>query len=160
MLRPESQMGQMLRHDLRFGILNWIGIIDQLSTTQANRLLSNTALPFTQFITLNHFSHRPTEGKTVSGIARAMQLPQPGVSKTVQKLLDKGFLAGQIDPADTRSRLLLLTEAGSDANAQAIAWLTPALRRTFNEWSDADMMTLFGLLDRLKKFLDADRLDG
>lgn len=157
MARPESQMGRALRSDLRFGILNWVGIINQLTTTQANRLLAATELPFTQFIMLNHFSHRPDEGKTVSRIAQAMQQPQPGITKTVQKLLRKEFLRTAANPDDGRSKQLFLTDAGSAAHAQAIEYLGPGFRATFAEWSDEDMMTLFALLDRLKTYLDDNR---
>ena len=153
-------MGQALRHDLRFGILNWVGIINQLTTTQANRLLANTELPFTQFIMLNHFSHRPDAGKTVSAIARAMQQPQPGTTKTVQKLLAKSFLRTETNANDGRSKQLFFTDAGREAHARALEHLAPGFRAALADWSDEDMMACFALLDRLKTYLDDHRLQG
>ena len=159
MTTGEPRVGRALRHDLRFGILTWVGIINQLTTTQANRLLANTELPFTQFIMLNHFSHQPDEGKTVSGIARAMQQPQPGTTKTVQKLLAKGFLNTAPNPADGRSQQLFLTDSGHAAHAAAIGRLAPGFASAFADWNDEDMMALFALLDRLKSYLDDNRLE-
>jgi len=160
MKRPESRIGQALRHDLRFGILNWVGIINQLTTTQANRLLAYTELPFTQFIMLNHFSHRPDEGKTVSGVAQALQQPQPGTTKTVQKLLAKGSLRSEISNNDARSKQLFLTETGIEAHARALEYLSPGFRAAFADWSDEDMMACFKLLDRIKTYFDDNRLEG
>ena len=61
-----------------------------------------------QFVMLNHFSHRPDEAKTVTSVARALQQPQPGVTKTVQKLVAKGWLRGRSSEGDGRSKLLML----------------------------------------------------
>lgn len=143
--------------DLRFRILNWIGIIDQLATTRANRQLQHLDLPFPQFVLLNHFSHRPQEAKTVTAIARAMQQPQPGITKTVQKLVAKGYLAETPSADDARSKLLRLTAKGQAAHRQAIACLIPALTPAFADWKEADLKLLFRLLDRLKIYLDANR---
>ena len=68
-------------------IFNWIGIIDQLATARAEHTLADLKLPFPQFVMLNHFSHRPHEAKTVTAVASALQQPQPGVTKTIQKLI-------------------------------------------------------------------------
>ena len=75
---------------LAFRIVNWIGIINQLSSTEANRVLKPLGLGLPQFILLNHFSHRPEETRMVTEIARALQQPQTGIMKTVQKLVERG----------------------------------------------------------------------
>ena len=82
----------MTEPPLAFRIVNWIGIIDQLTTTEGNRLLKPLGLPLPQLVMLNHFSHRPDEARTVTSIARALQQPQPGVTKNVQNLVAKGWL--------------------------------------------------------------------
>jgi len=143
--------------DLRFRILNWIGIIDQLATARANKDLRALKLPLAHFILLNHFSHRPAEAKTVTGIARAMQQPQPGVTKNLQKLVARGYLAEKPSPRDGRSKLLYLTPAGRAAHGKAIALLLPALSPAFAEWSEADLQRFWRQLDRLKVYLDDNR---
>lgn len=145
---------------LPFRIVNWIGIIDQLASTAANRVLAPLDLPLPQFVMLNHFGHRPgadDAGHTVMALARALQQPQPGITKTVQKLVDKGFLAERVNPRDARSKLLRITTRGEAAHRAAIAALMPELSRAFDGWQAADMQRLFADLDRLKLWLDADR---
>jgi DNA-binding MarR family transcriptional regulator len=142
---------------LAFRIVNWIGILDQLTSTEANRLLKPLGLALPQFVLLNHFSHRPDEARTVTDIARALQQPQPGVTKTVQKLVDKGWLGERANGRDGRSKLLVLTAAGKARHRAAIAALVPSLSRAFADWSARDQQTLFTLLDRLKIWFDRDR---
>jgi DNA-binding MarR family transcriptional regulator len=143
--------------DRRFRIINWIGIIDQLATTRGNRILRDHDLPLPQFILLNHFSHRPDEGKTTSGIARAMQQLPPAVTKTTQKLIAKGYLRESPSPEDARSKLLFLTARGRAAHGRAIAALLPALAPAFAGWSDAELEQCWTYLDRLKIWLDDNR---
>ena len=91
----------MTEPPLPFRIVNWIGIIDQLASTEANKVLRPLGLQLPQFVLLNHFSHRPDETRTVTGVARALQQPQPGVTKNVQKLVAKGWLRAshrELDP--------------------------------------------------------------
>ncbi len=145
---------------LPFRIVNWIGIVDQLASSAANRLLGPLDLPMPQFILLNHLSNRPGEeagGRTIMAMARALQQPQPGITKTAQKLIDKGFLAERANPEDGRSKLLRMTAKGAAAHQAAIAALMPELARVFEGWSAKDMQRLFADLDRLKVWLDADR---
>ena len=143
--------------DARFRVLNWIGIIEQLSTTLANHSLAPAGLPMPQFVMLNHFSHRPAEGKTITAIARAMQRPQPGVSKTVAKLIERQLLAWQPHPADRRSKLLFATAAGRDAHGQAVRLLGEEMIDAFEGWNKAEIQALFDQLDRLKIWFDGHR---
>lgn len=142
---------------LPFRIVNWIGIIDQLAATQANRVLKPLGLTLPQFVMLNHFSHRPDEGRTVSAIARALQQPQPGVTKTIQKLQARRWLREESHPEDGRSKVLFLTPAGLAKHAAAVAVATGALAPAFDGWSRAELEALFAQLDRLKRWLDENR---
>ncbi len=145
---------------LPFRIVNWIGIIDQLASTEANRALKPLGLQLSHFVLLNHFSHRPDETKTVTGVARALQQPQPGVTKNVQKLVAKGWLRERANGGDGRSKLLVLTPAGLAKHRAAVAALMPGLARAFADWPEKEQRTLFALLDRLKLWFDADRDSG
>jgi DNA-binding MarR family transcriptional regulator len=145
---------------LPFRIINWIGIIEQLASSAANRVLAPLDLPLPQFILLNHFTNRPAAeagGHTIMAVANALQQPQPGITKTVQKLVDKGLLAERANPEDGRSKLLRMTPRGVAAHQAAIAALMPELARAFDGWSAKEMQRLFADLDRLKVWLDADR---
>ncbi len=147
----------MTEPPLSFRIVNWIGIIDQLASTEANRVLRPLGLQMPQFVLLNHFSHRPDEPRTVTGVARALQQPQPGVTKNVQKLVAKGWLRERANGDDGRSKLLVLAPAGLAKHRAAIAALAPGLARAFADWPERDQRALFAMLDRLKLWFDQDR---
>jgi DNA-binding MarR family transcriptional regulator len=140
-----------------FRIVNWIGIISQLTDTKMRQLLDGTDVPPPQFILLNHFMYQPDEGKTVSGIAWAMQQPQPGITKTVAKLLKKNFLRAEDNPADGRSKILYLTKSGKKAHAEAKERLEVAFADTFNGWREWEKKDFFGFLDKLKTYMDENR---
>lgn len=152
---PEPQ--DAAKPDPRFRIVTWIGIIDQLATTKANRVLRVHDLPLPQFIMLTHFSHRPEEAKTVGGIARAMQQQLPAVTKTTQKLIAKGYLRETPSREDARSKHLFLTARGRTAHGRAIAALLPALAPAFAGWTDQELADFWRYLDRLKTHLDDNR---
>jgi DNA-binding MarR family transcriptional regulator len=143
--------------DRRFRILNWIAIVDQLATTKANRVLDAIGLPMPQFIVLNHFSHRPQEPRTVTGVAAAFQHPQPGMTKTIQKLVERGYLRSDADANDGRVKRLLLTAEGTAAHTAACARLAPDIAATFAGWEAHELDTLLRLLDRLRVHLDTHR---
>lgn len=135
-------------------IFTWIGISAQLMESRAERLLGAIDLPLPQYVMLNHFSHRPDEAKTITGIASALQQPQPGVTKTVQKLVRRGYLKATPSREDKRSTLLTLTPAGKKAHGKAVQFLTPSFEDAFAEWSEEDFRVFVLHLDRLKQWLD------
>ncbi|WP_161973909.1 MarR family winged helix-turn-helix transcriptional regulator [Hwanghaeella grinnelliae] len=142
---------------LGFKIVTWIGIIEQLARTKANRELTETGLPWNQFVLLNHFSHRPAEGKTVTGVARAMQQQQPGVTKTMKSMVDAGLLRIEPDAKDGRIKRHFITDIGQKSHAEAVQRLLPEISQMFQNWTGDEMADLFGLLDRLKIWLDDNR---
>lgn len=143
--------------DKRFQVLNYVGIIDQLITTRANRMLAAEKLPLAQFSMLNHFSHDPKRGRTVSETAGAFEAPQPGITKMFQRLVRKGYLAVKTAPEDARIKRHFLTAKGQAARRRAIARLMPDIARMFAEWPPDELDALHGALFRLKVWLDRDR---
>lgn len=142
---------------LDFRIVNWIGIINQLSATKTRQYLEGTDVPPPQFVLLNHFSHNPTEGKTVSKIAWAMQQPQPGITKTLAKMVTKGFLEEQPNPEDGRSKILFVTPKGTAAHGEAKRRLISGLDGVFDDWQEQDKLQFFEYLDKLKIHFDDHR---
>lgn len=142
---------------LAFQTLLWIGIIDQLATTQANRALAMIGLPLPQFTILNHMVRRDYETHTVSALAHSFQQPQPGITKTVAKLVAKKFLKTENAPGDRRSRFLVVTPAGKAALGRALSTLAPGIAMMFADWKKDELQALFAKLDKLKSWLDANR---
>src|SRR5690606_41503030 len=124
-----------------FRIINWISTISQLSDTTMRQYLDGTDVPPPQYFILNHFNHQPDAHKTVSSVAWAMQQPQPGITKTIAKLLAKGFPRAEDNPADGRSKFLFVTAGGIEAHAEAREWLEAALSPTIEgrrDWANTD----------------------
>ena len=144
------------RERLLWELLTSVGICAQLLSTRATEVLGDD-LPPPQFTMLNHFVRVPPAVKTVGEMARAFQSPQPGVTKTAQKLIGKGLLAAVDDPADGRRKLLSVTAAGRAAHTAALIRLRPDANLIFGDWSDADLEGLKEPLSRLKYWLDGNR---
>ncbi len=143
--------------DDRFRVFNWIGIIHQLSTTRANQLLRDLPLPWPQFIVLSHLTKPSGQNRTVMQIASALQQNQPGVSKTLAALAERGAVVMEENPADARSKIIRLTPNGRQLYRAAVDRMMPYVGRAFDGWSEQDLGQLFALLDRLKVWLDDNR---
>lgn len=142
---------------LEFRIVNWIAIIDQLATALARSQLDRIGLPMPEFTMLNHLMHNPREGKTVSTIARQRQMPQPGVSKTIRKMLDKGLLQAEECESDGRSFTVFVTERGAQLYREALDLLFPALQEVFSGIEPKAKRDLFTALAALKERFELTR---
>ena len=138
-------------------ILNWVGVAQQLMVTRLNRTIADIDLPFAQFIMLNHFRAFADEGHTIGRLANAFETGQPGVSKTVARLVEKGYLRAEPDPKDGRSRQIYLTEAGAAAHRDALMRIAPDAALIFRDWPAGDIDELHRLIFKLKSWLDENR---
>jgi DNA-binding MarR family transcriptional regulator len=84
---------------------------------------------------------------------------QPAMTKTVQHLLEKGYLDFQVSQEDKRVKFHSITASGLVAHQQAIARIDPDAQLIFAEWSTEEIETLHQSLFRLKNWLD-DRRDA
>jgi DNA-binding MarR family transcriptional regulator len=134
-----------------------IGIINQLATTRINRALKLLDLPMAQFVLLQHFSHRVSQEWTVTQLANALEVNQPAMTKTTQRLLKKGFLEMTVSPADKRIKQFSITDAGSTVLNSAWGKLGPEIGQLFSLWDPNDLSKLQELLERLKVQLDEAR---
>lgn len=161
-MRPDDTESELAdkdpaSHGDTFRILNWIGIVNQLSVTRANQLLDAGPVPFPQFKMLLHFYNQDDRTHTVTQVAAAFQQPQPGTTKTIRKLEQKGYLRSAIHPEDARARLFSITSAGRRAVETSKQIMNPYLDELFQDWPRDDLDRLFVLLDRLKRQLDENR---
>jgi len=137
----------------------WMGVIAQLARTRNNQILRESDLPYPQFVLLLHFCHDPDRDWTVSSLARAFQRKQPGITKTVRQLLDRGFLRTRTDETDARVKLLRVSARGIRARDAAMTRLAPAFAEDFRSWKRSEVSELHRLVERLKNHLDEER-DG
>lgn len=154
---PIDTSAKDLERALEFRIINWIAIIDQLATTAGASSLKAINLPMAEFTMLNHFMHRPCEGKTISVISRQRQMPQPGVSKIIRKMVNKGLLREEAHDHDARSFVLFVTSQGAEAYQQAIVLLQPSLEGAFADWDADEKRSFMSCLERLKEFFEQTR---
>ncbi len=138
-------------------IVVWTGVIAQLTRTRINQSLGQTSLPYPQFVLLLHFCHDPDREWTVSSLADTFQTNQPGITKTVKKLLERRYLSSRPDAEDARVRKLRVTKRGIRARNNAVARMGPDLAEAFRGWKRSEISELHRLLERLKNHLDADR---
>jgi DNA-binding MarR family transcriptional regulator len=90
--------------------------------------------------------------RTITELAETEALAQPSVSKLVDRLQRRGYVARQRGADDGRVVLVSLTAAGSDAYAQLTEHLRDVLRGALRELPPGDVATLLAagaVLDRL-----------
>lgn len=146
------------RERLQWELLTSIGICNQLVSERARHVLGED-LPLPLFSILNHLV-RLGDDRTVTDLARAFQVPQPGMTKSVQKLLAKGYLRTEADPDDARRKRLFLTAEGRAAHDAALRRLAPDAARIFADWPTGELAALQKPLFRLRRWLDDHRNDA
>lgn len=87
-------------------------------------------------------------GRTVGALATATATRPSTLTSLLDRLIKRGYIARELDPADRRSFLISLTPAGravaehaaaaiADLERQALATVTPAQRAGFHALIDA-----------------------
>jgi len=138
-----------------FRLFNEIGIIGQLS-----RSLLEARLPpgfvMAQFSVLNHLV-RVGDGRTPLAIAQAFQVPKNSMTHSLTVLEREGLIEIRRNPEDGRSKLVYITDAGRKFRADTIDALAPDIARISAAFPPGFVARLLPDLERLRKFLDADR---
>ncbi len=142
---------------LYFGVLNEIGIIEQLSRTLLEARLPD-GLIAPHFTVLNHLI-RVGDGRTPLEIARAFQVPKTSMSHTLAGLERHGLVDMRPNPADKRSKQVWLTDQGRAVREDTIAALAVDLADISEVLSPQDVGAIMPVLTRLRVWLDKRR-DG
>jgi DNA-binding MarR family transcriptional regulator len=140
---------------LAFQVLNEVGILSQLSSNLAARLLA-PGLNLSQFILLNHFSRLGGDHSLVQ-LAGAMQVTKAAMTNTVARLQAKGLLSVQPDPLDGRGKRVSLTPAGLAARQQAVQQLGQGLAAMGSAVSPQDLTAALVALRKLRVWFDNNR---
>jgi DNA-binding MarR family transcriptional regulator len=141
-----------------FALFNEIGIIAQLSGSLFERRLPEGFL-VSHFAVLNHLV-RLGDGRTPLEIARAFQVPKTTMTHTLQGLEKAGLVAFAPNPADGRSKCVMLTGAGRSFRDAAIAALGPDLARLATAIPPARIAEILPLLAEVRVWLDRERGGG
>lgn len=133
-----------------------LAIISQLFTTRVGQVIGGTGLSYTQFSILNHLEAQPDT--SVSDLAAAMEINQPGVSKVVQRLHESGMVAVRTDPRDSRRKRIRLDDAGRRALGTARTALAEDGDDWFVAWPADKLADFRDQLGELATWLDDNRL--
>lgn len=140
---------------LLFRLLNEVGIINQLASTEFERVLPH-GLTQAQFTVLNHCV-RLGDNKTPADLADAFQITRGTITATLKRLKSKGFIDLLPDASDGRSKRVMLTSAGRKAREDAIAATLPLFEKPDAALSTTEAQALLPLLEKLRIWLDANR---
>lgn len=145
----------MTQSDAFFSFFTEIGILAQLSQTQFERLMPD-GMTVAQFTVLNHCV-RVADGKSPAALARAFQVTKATMTSTLQRLEQKGLVTIHPDPADGRSKIVRITEAGRAMREAAIAATRPWFEHLRNRLDESEVAALIPRLASLRSILDSDR---
>jgi len=152
-----KELNQREQTEVRMTVL--LGIIQQLMTTRQNRLFAGRELSLSQFALLNHFTHEPERSWTVTELAEVMEMNQPGITKIVTLLLDKGLLKSTPDKADKRKRYLTISKKGLTLCIETFQSLLPDVSQVFSDWDERSLKQFHKQLEKLMLWLDEHRQD-
>jgi DNA-binding MarR family transcriptional regulator len=141
--------------ELWFQTFNEIGIINQLSTTEFNKVMPH-GLTNAQFSVLNHCV-RLGDNKTPAKLADAFQVTRGTLTTTLKRLEAKAFITLVPDVMDGRSKRVFLTDKGRQANENAIAATDPLLAELIGNLPRSLLDALLPPLQELRVYLDDRR---
>jgi DNA-binding MarR family transcriptional regulator len=145
-----------MKTEVRMTVL--LGIIQQLMTTRHNHFFADSELTLSQFGVLNHFTHESQRSLTITDLADVMEMNQPGITKIVTVLLDKGLLKSKPDEIDKRKRHLLITRQGLKFCEETFKSSLPEISAMFHEWDENSLSQFHQHLEKLMLWLDEHRI--
>ncbi|MGY1602248.1 MarR family winged helix-turn-helix transcriptional regulator [Geodermatophilus sp. SYSU D00815] len=87
-------------------------------------------------------------------LAARTALDPSTVSRAVAQLVGNGLVERRADPSDGRASVLVLTDAGRSALADANRWYGELLDRALAGWTPAEIGALVAALDRFTRDVD------
>jgi DNA-binding MarR family transcriptional regulator len=150
-------MAARTKSEVRVAIL--FGILQQLLTTRQNKLFANLSITSSQFGLLLHFTHNPTRSWLVSELANVMEMNQPGLTKVVTQLVDKGLMLATPDTSDRRKKHLKITEKGLKICSITLNLFEPDIQNIYSSFANDELSELERHLEKLMAWLDNNRGD-
>jgi DNA-binding MarR family transcriptional regulator len=99
-----------------------------------------------------NLSRQPGRRIRLRDLNRHVLLTQPSVSRLVDRLVSRGYVEKEADPADGRGAIIELTDAGYALfRTVALLHMGSIAERIGDALSDEELMQLTDLCDRLRK---------
>ncbi len=150
--KPEISADQGAQY---FRFFNEVGIINQLSSTKAERVMPH-GLTMSQFGVLNHFM-RGLPPKSPQDLAAAFQVTKGAMTNTLKQLDSKGFVNIIPSETDGRSKIVSISERGRAAHVDAQAALAEVFQDFVAHFSFEDVNSLIPGLEKIRIWLDENR---
>lgn len=134
------------------------GIVDFMIATDLLRFQIETALrplglTLTQMSLLNHFAWQPESTASITELTSVMAINQPGVTKAVAGLLEKGMLQKVEGGGDARVKRVKITPEGLVTLETARKASYPAVEAAFDCLDDAELGAFTTYLKKMKSNL-------
>ena len=134
------------------GIVDFM-IANDLLRFQLESALRPLGINLTQMSLLNHFSWRPEQASTITQLTQVMAINQPGVTKAVGALVDKGYMAKVESAEDARVKQIKITAQGLGLLDQARAACYPSVEAAFGCLDTAELTAFTQCLNKMKHYL-------
>lgn len=128
----------------------WLRLVSNHVSGAFARALQTRHTSVAEWVVLNHVRQRP--GITPGELAEALDLTRGAVSKVVDKLDSKKWIARSAKPVDSRVQLLFLTRQGIRILPQLAAIADQNDREFFDGLEAGERATLRRLLGKLAEF--------
>ncbi|MET0701905.1 MAG: MarR family transcriptional regulator [Mycobacterium sp.] len=115
--------------------------------TWRRAVVDQSGLPFSRIRILKRLARNPL---TVKQVAHTATIDAPAATVAINDLEARGLVVRQIDPANRRSKLVSLTDAGAAVVATIDTTDDPA-PDPLAELDDADLKTLRTILDKIAR---------
>lgn len=114
-----------------------------LATTRAiEAALRGSQLDSSEYDVLVTLSQGPPAGLRPSELAERALLTRSGITRLVDRLVDRGLIERRVCPTDRRGQLVTLTPRGRRLQRRAAPGLLRALARSLEPLSPADLAAL------------------
>ena len=138
-----------------FRFFNEVGIINQLSSTRAERKMPH-GLTMSQYSVLNHFV-RGLPPKSPLELANAFQVTKGAMTNTLKQLEKKGFVDIRPHELDGRSKIVSISQAGVSAHQDAVQGLAIAFADFIGAFSPEELADILPTLEKVRMWLDDNR---
>ncbi len=113
-------------------------------------------LPNLKKLHLDLISYIDPDGTTITEIARRKGVTKQSISRTVQELLDMGFLESRPNPQDSRSKLISFNLNGESAMLQGFAVLAEIDNAIAKEIGAAEYQSILEGMQKVMQIVESE----
>lgn len=153
-MKPKAEISEQ-DAETYFRFFNEIGIINQLASSRAERVLPH-GLTISQFSVLNHFV-RLQKPRSPLGLANAFQVTKGAMTNTLKQLEHKGFVNITPHETDRRSKIVFISDTGRKAHAQSRNAMFDFFKEIAVHFSSDQLDRHIADLESIRVWLDNNR---